>query len=128
MTGDIYDAVAAEVGSRAQHPVAFYGIDFTPPDEGIYLQVVPFYNDNKDYFQVSVARGFFRINAIDKVGHGPMPALEMAEQIASWFPRGSQWGGATITGSAGIGGPIQDSDRLIVPVTFRWMKPRQPAG
>lgn len=124
LSNDIYDAVVSRVTSKSAWPVAHYGIEFKPPKDGIYLQVIPFFNDNKDYFDFSVARGFFRINAIDTVGRGPMPAIDAAEEVAAWFPTNSQWGGATITRSASIGGPIQDSDRLIVPVTFRWTRPR----
>lgn len=126
LTEGVYDAVALALADKSSWPVAFYGVHFTPPDSGPYLQLLPFFNDNRDYFDFSMARGFFRVNVVDQAGHGPMRALKIAEQVATWLPMGSKISSATITGSAGIGGPIPDSDRLIVPVTFRWMCPRPP--
>ena len=124
LTSDLFDAVSATVQANATVPVAHAGIHFEPPTEGQWLEVTPFFNGNRDYFAVSVAQGFFRIAVNSRLGSGIMPALELAEEVATWFPMSSRIGEAVITKSAGIGGIIQDHDRIAVPVTFHWKQVR----
>lgn len=120
----LYDAIASKITASTALPVAFYGVDFTPPSSGMYLQLLPFFNDNLDHFDFATGRGFFRINIVSKVNTGIIPQLELAKEIASWFPMGSEWGGAVITRSGSIGTPIQKDDKMILAVTFRWAIPR----
>ena len=124
LTSDLFDAVSATVQANATVHVAHAGIHFEPPTEGQWLEVIPFFNGNRDYFAVSVAQGFFRIAVNSRLGRGIMPALELAEEVATWFPMSSRIGEAVITKSAGIGGIIQDHDRIAVPVTFHWKQVR----
>ena len=124
LTSDLFDAVSATVTSSTTLPIAHAGIHFTPPDNGLWIEVLPFFNGNRDYFAVSVAQGFFRIAVNSRLGSGIMPALELAEEVATWFPMSSRIGEAVITKSAGIGGIIQDHDRITVPVTFHWKQVR----
>ncbi len=124
LTSDLFNAVSANVQANATVPVAHAGIHFEPPDNGLWIEVLPFFNGNRDYFAVSVAQGFFRIAVNSRLGCGIMPALELAEEVAAWFPMSSRIGEAVITKSAGIGGIIQDHDRITVPVTFHWKQVR----
>lgn len=125
LTADLFDAVSATVqASAVDIPVAHAGIHFEPPTNGQWLEVIPFFNGNRDYFAVSVAQGFFRIAVVSRLGEGINPALELAEAVATWFPMSSRIGEAVITKSAGIGGIIQDHDRITIPVTFHWKQVR----
>lgn len=128
-TATIYDAFAASVTAFAQNytpelPVAYPGINFSPPDTGLWLELICFWNGSINYGLAddapAVQQGYFRIIAWSRQGGGLMAAQELADDIEAAFPKGSEFDTARMYKMADKSGPVEDDDRIGVPVSLYW--------
>lgn len=128
LTADLLDNIIGvlvdEGGFDAASGIAYQGVSFDPKNRTQWLELLLFPNDNKDYFDFSVARGFCRVMVTGRPNMGAVQLLETAEHVATLFPVNGRIGEAYITKSAGIGSIIQSSDRITIPVTFHWKQIR----
>ena len=116
----LYDIlIAANLG----YPIAYPGIDFTPPASGVWLEVTLFPNEGIDsglgYSSTTIPQGIFQVSAVDRPGNGVFPVTNAAQEVQSAFPKGT-----TIAESVRVQrspyqmDPIFEGDRLYIPVTI----------
>lgn len=133
---DIYDAfaTAATVFAAAQSPplpIAFPGVQFTPPDAGAWLEAMFFPNETQNYgvgnSGPSQHRGFFQLAVAVRKGVGLVPPAEVAGAVLAMFEKGTLWGPARVYRKGWISSVVQGSgvaekvDRLILPVTIPYI-------
>jgi len=128
---DIYDAFAVQLAAFAAGEglaVGYPNIHFTPPDSGLWLELMVFWNGNTNYGLAdagpTVEQGFFRVMVGYRPGAGLMPAQELAESVIETFPKGSLFATARVEQTPALSGPVQLDDKLFVPVTVRWRSTR----
>lgn len=121
---NIIDILVLDGGFDAASGIAYQGVSFDTKNRQQWLELLLFPNDNKDYFDFSVARGFCRVMVTGRNGTGVTQLLETAEYVGTLFPINGRIGKAYITKSAGIGSIIQSNDRITIPVTFHWKQIR----
>ena len=128
LTKDIYLAFSAKLAAFAANhspalPVDYVGapISFTPPTAGEWLEAVPFFNGNENYAwdQGSIEQGFFRVGVCTRLG-GLVVAQTLAELIATEFKKTTALSTALVYQEPQISGPLQEDDRLTVPVSIYW--------
>lgn len=130
-TTAIYDEFAIRLGALADGlglPVSYPGLHFTPPDDGLWLELLVFWNGNIPYGLANsgptIDQGFFRVMVGYRHGAGLMPAQQLAELVIAAFPKGSTFARARVEQTPALSGPIQMDDKLFVPVTIRWRATR----
>jgi hypothetical protein len=80
--------------------VASENIPFTPPDDGLYLQVyaIPATTTTIDLAErLQVLPGVWQINVISKAGDGVSDARTLADEVAAQFPVGLALSDGVIT-------------------------------
>lgn len=117
---------ARAIGQARSVPVAYPGVDFTPPDSGLWMELLVFWNGSQDYAvgRVAVGRGFFRLMVCTRPGAGLVPVTQLSEAIIAYFPKGTLLGPARTDSTPSTGGPIITSDKLIIPVTVQFRSTR----
>lgn len=134
LTTDIYNAIAPLVTAFAAAqspalPVAYPGLPLDPtPDDGIWLDFRVFWNDGEelgwDDSGMTVERGFFRVIVCSQPGEGIVASQQIAELLVAEFAKGTEFSTARVDRSPTIGGPIVESDRVMIPVTVWWRATR----
>jgi len=105
------------------YPIAWPGVNFTPPGSGIWLDVTVFENDPLQDFLAndgpSLAVGLLQVMVVDRPGRGSLAADTAASAVMSALPKGTR-----ISTSAKVNRhPYRMSDdvtddKLTVPVTI----------
>ncbi|KWT70772.1 hypothetical protein APY04_0833 [Hyphomicrobium sulfonivorans] len=106
-------------------PVAFPGVSFTPP-AGTYLKAIYIPNTTLDHFisdgSTSEYRGIFQVSVRSPAGVSIIAPLEIAAKVSDHFKRGTVLSDGTlnvrISGTPNIASPIQEPDKLHVPVSI----------
>ena len=124
---DVYDAFAplvTDFASAQSLKVAYQGLNFDPPSEGLWLELRDFRNGGMDYgmsdFGPATVMGFFRVLVNSRPGFGINSGTDIAELLVSEIPKGTEIGPARIERTPEIGGPIEDDSVIMQPVTFRY--------
>lgn len=114
-------------------PVAWPGVEFTPPSAGNFLRAM-LIEATPDVATLGDS-GYNRHSGILIVfvhavtGIGEIVAKQIASQVAAHFKRGTDISRngqvVRIVQPPGVGGSIIDGDRLIVPVRIRWFADSQ---
>ena len=118
--------LVAQFATSRSLPVLYMGrpSGAVPPDSGRWLEVRLYRNENIEYGVAddgpAPAQGFFRVLVCDRPGQSVVAATEDAEALSQAIPKGTAIGDAFIERRPGIGGPIEDDDRVLHPVTFRY--------
>jgi len=75
------------------YPIAWPGVDFTPPDSGLWLEVSFFPNepmqDGIGDGASAAPRGNFQIAAADRPGAGVVNVTDLATTVAGIYPKGT---------------------------------------
>lgn len=108
-------------------PVSYPGIPFTPPS-GTYLEATIHQNTTLDHFigddSTSEYRGLLQVSVRTPAGAGIIAPMDLAGKVAEHFKRGTVLSkdGLTVRvlKTPDIAGPLQEPDRLHVPVTVTW--------
>lgn len=124
---EIYDAFAAAVSTFAGSlssplPVAFPDVQFTPPDEGPWLEVKWFPNETQNYGigneGPSVHRGFGQVAVVTRKGTGLVDLLVVAGGVLAAFTKGTLLGPARVYRKGWVSSVVQDTDRTLLPITI----------
>lgn len=129
-TTAIYDEFSKLVTSFSDAQgvgTAYPGLHFKPPSQGEWLELLAFWNGNKNYglsnAGPSIEQGFFRLLVCSR-SEGLMKAQALAEKVVAAFPKGVVFAGARVETQPSISGPFQEDDKIVVPVTIRWRATR----
>lgn len=126
-TTTAYDAFCALAGAFAQAqglPVAFPGIGFRPPAQGLWLEAAWIPNATQNYGMAddgpSLHRGLAQISVCGRPGAGIMPLTLVADAAIAAFGKGTTFGGMRVYRKPYQSAPIEQPERLMVPVTVMW--------
>lgn len=128
MTNDaIYDAFAVLVAAFAAAegvPCSYPGVGFTPPTEGVWLELQWFPNETQNYGTAdagpSLLQGFAQLSACYRPGAGIGPGNRMADQIIAAFGKGTTFAGVRVYRKPWVNSVIPDPERIMHPVTIPW--------
>jgi len=105
-------------------PVAYQGINFTPPDSGEWLEVKFFPNPNNRLFIGSndpvEVRGIFQITVCYRPGSGVINGAETAQSIIDQYPQDAAIGSVKVELKPWDSGPIEEDERISHPITIRY--------
>lgn len=107
--------------------VSYPGVSFTPP-AGTYLEVnlIPNTNVNRGLGSTDSTqfRGILQVTVVAPANGGIIAPTSIAGKIADHFERGTALADGTlqikISGRPSIAPPIQDPDRISIPVSVNW--------
>jgi hypothetical protein len=119
------DKLAAFVASLSPEiPVAYPNVHFTPPADGVWLEMAWFPNETRNYGIAddgpAQVRGFGQVSVCSRTGSGALDALDLAGSIIEWFAKGTELGHARVETMPWASSVLQSDDRLVVPVTIRY--------
>lgn len=107
------------------YPIAWPGVNFTPPATGIWLEVSLFENDPLQPGLANDApiseRGILQVTACNRPGTGFVTLASAASAVIAAFPKGKR-----IEGSVKVNrtpyrmGDITDDDKLMIPVRIEY--------
>lgn len=125
MIAELYEAFYKKVYEIDPcFPVAYEGVDFTPPEDGIWLEPKIFNSepisivwDNND---TQVDFGFFQILVYFRPNAGSIEAAKMADKIALAFKKGTIVGSVTVEKTPHTTSVVADDDNLFIPVTIHY--------
>lgn len=123
----IYTAFAGLVSAFAASaglPCSYPGTNFTPPDTGSWLELQWFPNETQNYGLSddgpSLMRGFAQLSACYRPGAGIVIGTTLTDQIIAAFGKGTTFAGMRVYRKPWTGSIIQDSERVMHPVTIYW--------
>lgn len=128
---DVYSLLAADIESFfgvAGVPVHCPGVTNTQPSEGAWVDFRFFFNSNTSYALSNEkpqgdSRGFFRLGISSRPGFGVGSLIRIGDAAMLRFCKGYMIHAPTNTGIREVpvmGGFIEQPDRILVPVTFRF--------
>lgn len=129
----IFDALMAKMAAFSHSPavdVAYPGISFTPSDGEAYLEVTHLPNNTAALAVASDGvqqhQGLLQVSVMwPSDGRGHMPALELADAVASHFAKGtdlySNGVKVRIPTRPSIASPLQEPDRVRLPITIEYI-------
>lgn len=102
-------------------PIAWPGVNFTPPNNGQWLEVIILENDpQQDYIGNDAPvceRGIITISAVTRPGLGEVGIETLARTVQSKFPKGTAISGALrVTKAPTRRSTIVEPDRIMLPV------------
>jgi len=108
-------------------PVSYPGVPFTPP-EGTYLEATFIPNTNVNRFvghdSTTEHRGILQVSVYAPASVGLIPPLGIAGKVVEHFERGAVIVDGTlrvrISGRPSVAAPIQEPDRVHIPVSVNW--------
>tara|TARA_R110002049_G_scaffold281333_1_gene460861 strand:+ start:22368 stop:22769 length:402 start_codon:yes stop_codon:yes gene_type:complete len=129
VTLDIYDAFGVKLNTFAANlsparSVNYIGspVTFVPPSTGEWLEAAVFWNGHENYAwgegPSGVDRGFFRVGVVTRAGI--QAAQPIAELLVTEFKKLTVLATALVDRMPELSGPLQEDDRLTVPVTIHW--------
>ncbi|WP_019170668.1 DUF4128 domain-containing protein [Pseudaminobacter salicylatoxidans] len=106
-------------------PVAWPDVPFTPP-AGSYIEATFMPNTNVNLFVGNDAttqhQGILQVTVVSKAGGGIVAPMEIAGQVVAHFAKGIRVSGQGVTvrvsAKPSVARPLQDADRIRVPVTI----------
>lgn len=106
-------------------PVAYPGVPFTPPS-GTYLEATIHQNTTLDHFigtdSTSEYRGLLQVSVRTPAGAGIIAPMDLAGKVSEHFRRGTVLSkdglSVRVSKTPDIAGPLQEPDRLHVPVSI----------
>ena len=125
----IYDAFCTAVQAFASVlspplPVAWPNLPFTPPNSGLWLEVSWFPNGSSPvglaFADDDWLQGFGQVAVCFPSKSGLTAGEEMADAIIAGIPRGTRFASALVYRSPSKMNPIQEPNRVTIPVTIMW--------
>lgn len=120
--------LAAFAGIAADR-IAWPGVDFTPPGDGLWIEVSFHANEpafNEIGYSSPVRRdGWLQMSVVTRRGAGVIGVLDMAEDLADHFPAGAVYTSngvdVRITRKPGPESPFEDDGLIRCPVKARYL-------
>ena len=115
-------AVMSMIGAAGfTQPIAWPGVNFTPPNSGNWLEVILLENDpQQDYIGNDAPvceRGIITITAATRPGFGEVGLETLARTVQAAFPKGTVISGALrVTKAPTRRSTIVEPDRIMLPV------------
>ena len=129
--GAIHKALARRLEQTAAQlgvPVAFENTQFTPPENGVYLEEDLLPASNEDLFlqgTKALRRGIYQVTVVYPLGRGSQAAKSLADAIAEAFPNNdtvkTESGVLFINGFADVFSGITDDTAYRVPVSIPYI-------
>lgn len=111
-----------ELGISPALPIAWPGVNFNPPDEGMWLEAKLFPNEPTDPVWNADgcynARGFFQVLVFYRPGVGQVQPSEIADLIIAHFPKASYLGPVRVLKTPWQSPSVTDGDKLFIPITI----------
>lgn len=102
-------------------PIAWPGVNFTPPSEGMWFEVRHFPNTPNNLVMDNAGDqeflGFLQVSVFDRPGAGIVKATEQAEGIIAHFPKGTALGPVMVRVRPYLSPPIPEDNSIQIPVT-----------
>lgn len=120
---DILTGVFTRMGTLATSlPIAWPGVNFTPPNSGMWLQIRHFPNEpNNIGWQTDAQQeyiGFVQVQVFTRPGTGIVNATEIAEEVIAHFAKGTEFGPVCVSRRPYTSPDVVDSDWIYIPVTI----------
>jgi hypothetical protein len=123
---EIYTAFAAIVQTFAESrslPVAWPGVNFTPPQTGQWLELAWSPNETRNLTlgnDGAQLRGFGQVSCCTRPGAGSVSVLTLADDIVELFAKGTPLGNATVERKPWLSSVLTADERISAPVTIRY--------
>ena len=103
-------------------PIAWPGVNFTPPQSGMWFEVRHFPNE-PDHFAYDddakqTYRGFVQVSVFDRPGGGIVSATEEAEGVAARFAKGTALGPVLVSRKPYVSPAVYQDNLIQIPVTI----------
>lgn len=119
------DFLSAVDAANFGYPVAWPGVDFTPPDTGIWIEPVIIRGDGIDIGlpmdSLYMPNGTFRIGVCTRPGNGVVAVAAVAETIAATLVKGTRFADGTfIVNQPKVQAAIIEPHRITMPVSMAY--------
>jgi hypothetical protein len=120
---DILTGALSRMDSYATSlPIAWPGVNFTPPQSGMWFEVRHFPNEPNSFGYGDDAkqdfRGFLQVSVFGRPGGGIVGLTEEAEGIVAHFPKGQTIGPAVVRQRPYVSPAIYEDNFIQIPVTI----------
>lgn len=107
------------------YPIAWQGVNFTPPDRGLWLETAFAPNSGLDnslaYDSGVIPRGIFQVACYDRGGKGTFAVDKLAQDVSDVFAKGTTLAGSVRVVSCPFIMPIDiDDDSISVIVSVEY--------
>lgn len=106
------------------YPIAYTAIDFTPPQNSLWLEVKVFRNSGQDlgiaHNSSKIEEGLFQITVCDRPNKGIINMTTVANGIVAALPRGTVIGDVYIKKQPYLMQIIDMEDRVMLPITMQY--------
>lgn len=116
---------AVRSSSIAGLAIQYPGLEFTPPNDSTYLEIIHVRNNRRNEYwtEERTYQGTVRLMLHwGKQKEGIIPAVRYLEELASSFAKGSHWTtddiNLLIYDAPDVGGIIVDNGRVMIPLSF----------
>lgn len=102
-------------------PIAWPGVNFTPPSDGMWFELSLFPNEPDDLTyddDDAITLGFVQVLVNDQAGNGIIGLIDEAENIIAHFPKGTDFGQVQVRKKPYMSPPVTDGNRIFIPVTI----------
>lgn len=110
------------IGLSPVIPIAWPGVNFTPPAEGMWLEAKLFPNEPMDPSwnndSCTIARGFFQVIVGYRPGTGEIAASTIADAVIAHFAKGTELGPVRVIKKPWRSPAIEDGAKSLIPVTI----------
>jgi hypothetical protein len=119
------DFFSAVDSANFGYEIAWPGVDFTPPDEGVWLEpiVIRGYgiDEGLPLDSIYMPNGTFRVGVCSRPGGGVVALVGVAQTIAATLVKGTRFAdGSFIVNHPKLQTPIIQPDKITVPVTMAY--------
>jgi hypothetical protein len=106
-------------------PIAWPGVNFTPPDSGFWLQPRHFPNETVNIAWGNDSKneylGFLQVGVYGRPGQGIVGMSDLAEDVIAHFPKGLELAGVRVRKRPHQSPPVDDDDKMFIPVTIHYL-------
>ena len=113
------------ISASLGYDIAWPGLNFTPPESGVWLEVTFLPNRGIDDGLANdsdvVPQGIYQVMAVTRPGNGLFPVTNAAQSVIDALPKGTNISGLVrVHRHPYQGSAIKDSDRVMIPVTIEY--------
>ena len=106
-------------------PIAWPGVNFTPPDSGFWMEARHFPNETENQSWEATSKnaymGFCQVSVNTRPGSGIIALSGLAEDVIDHFPKGLELAGVRVRKRPHQSPPIEEGERIFIPVTIHYL-------